>query len=163
MDMSSFLGSSASEPSKIEETYEENSPVHTPWGVEQTKDNNDDSNNSENAPALSDKKEKTKQKNPVAHLGCTSAKPGNSRPAEQPIKDTTKKCKVNKFAAIAETEEVTKQSQLPVQKKRIQAKKARLNVEEKKWEYKMEWLWLKEAKCHDKKEEQLAKLGILQQ
>ena len=34
MDMSSFLGGSASEPAEIEETYKGNSPAHTPQGVE---------------------------------------------------------------------------------------------------------------------------------
>ena len=101
LDMSSFLGGSISEPAEIEETYKWNSPACTPWGVEQSKDDNNDSDDSENTPALSDEKEKTKGKNPVANLGCTSAKPGNSRPAEQPIKDTTKKHKVDKFTVIA--------------------------------------------------------------
>ena len=88
----------------------------------------------------------------VASLGHTSTKPGNLGPAEWPIKSSAKH-KANKFTMIAEAEEITKQTQLNVQKVRIETKRAKLGVEELKLSIKMEKLRQKEARHQEKWEE----------
>lgn len=170
MDMSSFLGSGgASDAADFEDPYGNTSPPHTRWGIEQSEDEDEEPEgaNSENVVAPSSRKDKGKDKakdaTPVASLGRTSAKPGNSRPAERPTKSSTKKRKADEFATIAEAEEITKQSQLDVQKVRIETKKAKLSVEEMKLAYKMEKLRQKEARRQEKREERAIRLRILQQ
>jgi len=48
----------------------------------------------------------------VPKLGRTGAKPGKSKPATRPAKESKRKCKADEFADIAEAEELTRQQQL---------------------------------------------------
>ena len=88
----------------------------------------------------------------VASFGHTSTKPGNSRPAEQPIKSSVKH-EADEFAMIAEAKEITKQTQLDVQKVRIETKRAKLGVKELKLLIKIEKLRQKEVRHQEKWEE----------
>lgn len=176
MDMSDFM-IIGTVPDDIEEKDVEDpdSPNRTRWGMEESENEDgkesggEEGGRGEGSEEVTAKQGKRNNNSKVKvaindnlAIGRTSAKPGNSRPAERPTKEKTKR-KADDFAGIAEAEEVTKQTQLDVQRVKFETKKAKLSMEETKIAYKMEKLKHREARRQEKKEERAIKLRIFHQ
>jgi hypothetical protein len=91
----------------------------------------------------------------VAKLGRTGTKLGNSRPAtRRPVKEN-KKRKVDKFADIAEAEQLTRRRQLELAKMKVEAKQATKQTE---YTYKMQKMLDRKERRQERNQERVETL-----